>query len=79
MKERIKIMAKTISWQEYYVAVPDGKTKEEFINELKENDPPANHYENDGIEVLFETEEVIQVEYYNEDNELIDSIQIPNK
>ncbi len=80
MKEQIKIMAKTVLWQEYYVDIPDGKTKKEFINELKENDPAANYYENNGIEILFDTEEVLEVEYYDADSdEQLNSIQIPNK
>jgi hypothetical protein len=81
MKEEIRIMAKIAVWQEYYIPVPDGKTKEEFVKELKENDPAANHYEiTCGVEYLIETEEILEVEYYSEeDDKLIDSIQIPNK
>ncbi len=81
MKEEIRILAKVVVWQEYYVPVPDGKTKEEFVKELKENDPGADHYENTyGVEYLIESEETLEVEYYSEeDDKLIDSIQIPNK
>lgn len=72
MKEQIKIQAQVKVWQEYYVDVPDGMTKEEFIEKLKkENDPSANHYENGGIETLFETEKLIQVEYYDENDKYI--------
>ena len=72
MKEQIKIQTQVKVWQEYYVDVPDGMTKEEFIEKLKEeNDPSANHYENGGIETLFETEELIQIEYYDEDGKYI--------
>lgn len=67
MKEQIRIMTQVIIWQEYYVDVPEGMTKEEYVKELIENDPSANHCENDGIDFLFDTEEVLKVEYYDED------------
>lgn len=77
MSEEIRIQAKVSLWQEYIVKIPDGMTKEEFVKELKENDPGANHYENNGIDILFETEELIGVEYYDDDSNLIDSIKLP--
>ena len=75
-KQEIKIYAKVEVWQEYTVDVPNGMSKEKFVKELKEYDPGANYCENNGIETLFDTEKLIEVEYYDENEKLIDTFEI---
>ena len=67
MEETIMIEAKVTVWQQYMVKVPEGMSKEEFVKHLKETDPAANGYENEGIEYLDNTEETLIVEYFNVD------------
>ncbi len=68
----IKIHARVLVYQEYFVDVPEGMTKEEFIKHLKETDPAALNYENDGIEYISDTEQVVEVDYFDNDEEFFD-------
>jgi len=71
MSEYITLQEKVILWREYDVNVPDGMTKEEFVAHLKKTDPVANNYENDGISTIDDTDTPLEVEYYDEDFNLI--------
>jgi hypothetical protein len=73
MRERILIQEKVMLWREYDVYVPDGMTKEEFVAHLKKTDPVANNYENDGIFTIDDTDTPLEVEYYDENGNQIDS------
>lgn len=71
MKEYIIIQTNIDTWQEYNVEVPDGMSKEEFVQHLMENDPDAGGFENTGIEYITDTEEPIAVEYHDMEMNLL--------
>lgn len=70
---KITVQLKLRIWQQFSIDVPEGKTPEDFVKEIKEHDPSCSFYENDGIEYLIATEQPIMAEYYTEDlSEMID-------
>ena len=75
MKEQIVIQEKIQVWREFMVEVPDGMSKEEFVEHLKQTDPFANGYENDGFEYI-DTETCLEAEYRSYDYELLGSYNI---
>ncbi len=76
MEKRILIQERVDIWREFYLTVPEGMTEEEFVKKLKETDPAANNYENNGIEYIDGADTTIEVEYRTEDYILIDSHKI---
>lgn len=73
VKECILIQERLSVWREYHVDVPDGMSKEEFVEHLKQNDPFADGYENDGFEYITDTETYLEAEYRTDDYDLLGS------
>jgi hypothetical protein len=73
MNKKIIIQEKLTIWREFSVDVPNGMDEKEFIEQLKKTDPTANHYENNGVEYMDDTDEPIEVEYRKDDYTLINT------
>lgn len=68
--EEIIIDQKVVVWNRFRIQVPTGMTKEEFIDKLYEEDPRCNNQENSEFETLYDTEEVLQTEFFKSDSDL---------
>ena len=67
--ESILVDQKIIVWQRISIPVPEGKSKEKFINELYKDDPRCNEVENFAIDTLYDTETVLISEFYRDNGE----------
>jgi hypothetical protein len=63
---KITVHLKVKTWQEFQIDIPEGKTPEAFIQELKESDPACSLQENNGISYLDSLEIPLYAEYYDE-------------
>ena len=71
MSKQILVQEKVEIWREFHLNVPNGMSKKEFVEHLKKTDPAANHYENEGLEYLNDSETSLEVEYYDKNYTLL--------
>ncbi len=64
MEEIIRVDQKVIVWQRLSIQIPEGMSKEEFIDQLHKEDPKCLNIMDHDIDTMFDTEDVIITEFY---------------
>lgn len=72
--ETIRVDCKKTSWERTTVLVPEGMTKEKFIEHLMKEDPFVMCQDNSDTEDIPDTSQYHEAEYFLDDDEFPDDV-----